>query len=171
MNGELIVLRLVHILGGVFWVGSALFTSIFLIPALAGVGPAAGQVMAGLQGRRLFTVLPVVAVLTILSGLRLMQLTSGGFSAVYFEQTAGQAYTASAVAATLAFILSIVVARPAAVRSARIAAQMATSDPSTRPELVRELEGLRRRGAVSSAIAVTLLVLGAAGMAIARYLR
>jgi hypothetical protein len=90
---------------------------------------------------------------------------------VYFEQAAGQAYTASAVAATLAFILSIVVARPAAVRSARIAGQMATTDPSARPALERELAGLRRRGAVSSAIAVTLLVLGAAGMAVARYLR
>ena len=35
MQGELLVLRLVHVLGGIFWVGSALFMAIFLFPALA----------------------------------------------------------------------------------------------------------------------------------------
>ena len=72
MSTELVVLRLVHILGGIFWLGSGLFTTFFLIPALGRAGPAAaGPVMGALQQRRLFTVLPVVALLTILSGVRL----------------------------------------------------------------------------------------------------
>lgn len=58
MNGELIVLRLVRILCGIFWVGSGLFSSLFLAPALAGSGEAMGPVMAGLQRRGLFTALP-----------------------------------------------------------------------------------------------------------------
>ena len=85
MEAELIVLRLIHVLGGIFWVGSALFTAIYLVPSLAQAGPAAGQVMGALQRRRLFIVLPTVAVLTVLSGIRLMQLTSDGFSAAYFN--------------------------------------------------------------------------------------
>src|SRR5688500_5509174 len=70
MNAELIVLRLIHIVGGVFWVGSALFTAFFLMPTLMQAGPsAAGPVMGGLQQRKLMVWLPVVAVLVMLSGL------------------------------------------------------------------------------------------------------
>jgi hypothetical protein len=65
MHAELITLRLVHILCGIFWVGSGLFTSLFLLPALAGSRSAMGPVMAGLQRRRLFTVLPTVGLLAI----------------------------------------------------------------------------------------------------------
>ena len=41
MIAEILVLRLVHVLGGMFWVGSGLFSTFFLLPALAGAGPAA----------------------------------------------------------------------------------------------------------------------------------
>ena len=171
MNGELLVLRLVHVLGGIFWVGSGIFTSMFLIPALATMGSAAGQVMAGLQRRRLFTVLPVVAVLTILSGLRLMWLTSGGFSAAYFASPRGATFAASGAAAIVAFLLSLLVARPAAVQAAALGQSIASAQHGeARATLESRLVALRRRGEIASAIAVPLLVLGAAGMAIARYL-
>src|SRR5688572_115483 len=105
MNAELLVLRLVHIVGGIFWVGSGLFTSLFLLPALARSGPAAGAVMAGLQRRRLFTALPAVAVLTMLSGLRLMWIVSAGFSASWLASATGGTYAASGAAAIVAFVL------------------------------------------------------------------
>ena len=170
MLHEFIVLRLVHILGGIFWVGSGIFTSFFLIPALAASGSGAGQIMAGLQRRKLFTVLPIVAVLTILSGLRLMWLTSGGFAPAYFASSNGRTYAASGVAAIIAFLLSLLVARPAAIRTASLGASRASApDDAARARIDGQLAALRRRGEVASAIAVTLLILGAAGMAIARY--
>ena len=95
MTGELLVLRLVHIVGGMIWVGTGVFNSFFLMPTLAQAGPAAGQVIAGLQKRRLFTFLPVVALLTILSGVRLMQITSAGFSPAWFASTPGRTYAAA----------------------------------------------------------------------------
>lgn len=172
MIAELIVLRLVHILGGIFWVGSGIFTSVFLVPALASSGATAGQVMGALQQRRLFTVLPIVAVLTILSGLRLMWLVSGGFAPGYFASATGGTFAASGAAAIVAFALSLLVARPAAVRAAGLGAAIAAApDPSTRGRLEHQLASLRRLGAVASTIAVTLLVLGAAGMAVARNLQ
>jgi len=172
MTTELLVLRLVHVLGGIFWVGSGLFTSLFLAPTLAQAGPAAGPVMAGLQKRRLFTVLPLVALLTILSGLRLMWLTSGGFSPAYFASAPGRTYAASGGAAILGFLLSVVVARPAALRLGSLGGTIAaTSDDATRAVLTAELDRVRRRSARASVFAVALVVLAAAGMAIARYLR
>src|SRR5688572_21882948 len=98
MSSEILVLRIVHVLGAIFWLGSGLFTTFFLVPALVRLGPAAaGPVMGALQQGRLFTVLPVVALLTIASGARLLQIVSGGFSSAYFATPTGQTFLWSAV--------------------------------------------------------------------------
>ena len=170
MQAELIVLRLIHVLGGLFWVGTGLFTTLFLVPALTPMGPAAGQVMAGLQARRLYTILPVVGLLTLLSGGRLLWILSDGFSGAYFQTPMGATFALSGVAATLAFVLAMLVSRPAAARAGRLGASLgSTTDEASRAALVAEMGRLRRRSVTASSIAVTLLVLGAAGMAVARY--
>jgi uncharacterized membrane protein len=172
VTAELFVLRLVHILGGMIWVGAGVFNSFFLLPALAQAGPAAGQVLAGLQRRRVFTFLPIVALLTILSGVRLMQLTSGGFSPAWFASPPGRTYAWSGVAAIVGFVVGIVVARPAAIRAASIGATLAaTTDAVARAPLTAKLERLRRTSSIASSISVGLVVLAAAGMAVARYMR
>ena len=166
---EILVLRLVHVLGGTFWVGSALFSGLFLVPALASAGPAAAQVMGGLRQRRLFTVLPVVAVLTILSGLRLMWLTSGGFAPAYFMSPGGGVFAISGGAAVAAFALTLLVSRPTSARAMALGASIDAADESSRAKLMAERERLRKRSAVSAQIGMYLLILGAAGMAVARY--
>jgi len=171
MSAELIVLRLVHILGGTFWLGSGLFTTFFLMPALGRVGPAgAGPVMGALQQRRLFTVLPVVAVLTILSGARLFQIVSAGFAPAYMSSRTGQTFLWSGIAAIVAFLLSLVVARPAALRAGQLGAAMASLPVEQRAVRGAELERLKRRAGLASIVTMVLLIGAAAGMAVARYL-
>lgn len=171
MTAELVVLRLVHVLGGIFWLGSGLFTTFFLIPALGRVGPAAaGPVMGALQQRRLFTILPVVALLTILSGVRLFQIVSAGFAPAYISSRTGQTFLWSGIAAVAAFLLSLVVARPAMVRAGQLGAAMASLPEEQRAGRLAELERLRRRSALASLVAMVLLTGAAAGMAVARYL-
>jgi hypothetical protein len=170
VNAEILVLRVVHVLGGIFWLGSGLFTSLFLMPAFAGSGPGAGAVMAGLQRRRLFTVLPIVAVLTILSGLRLMWIGSGGFSPVYFESGMGRTFAVSGALAIIGFLLSTLVARPAMVRSGQLAASAGAMPAGPERDAINARIGaLQRRGAVSSFAAVSLVTLAGVGMAVARY--
>ncbi len=171
MSTELLVLRLVHILGGIFWLGSGLFTTFFLIPALGRVGPAtAGPVMGALQQRRLFTVLPVVALLTILSGIRLFQIMSAGFSPAYIASRTGQTFLWSGIAAVAAFLLSLLVARPAMVRVGQLSAAMASLPEEQRAGRLAEVERLRRRSGLASVVAMVFLIGAAAGMAVARYL-
>ncbi len=166
---ELIALRLIHILGGIFWVGSGLFTAFFLAPALKTAGPAAaGQVMAGLQKRKLYTALPLAAVLTMLSGLRLMMIVSAG-NAHWFQHASGHMYAISGAMGILAFVLSMIVARPAAVKMGQLG-QAATSDGATREKIADEMQSLQRRMTLSTLAAVVLLILAAAGMSIARYM-
>ena len=171
MSTELLVLRIVHVLGGIFWLGTGLFTTFFLVPALGRLGPqAAGPVMGALQQRRLFTVLPVVALLTIISGARLLHIVSAGFAPAYFSSRTGQTLTWSGIAAVFAFLLSVIVARPAALRSARLSASLPTMPEAERAARSIEVERLRRRISLASTVGIVLLVGAAIGMAVARYL-
>jgi uncharacterized membrane protein len=171
MTVEFLILRFVHVVGGTFWVGSALFTTWFLMPALLGAGPAvAGPVFGQLAERRMMIVMPVVAVLTILSGLRLMMIVSDNFSGAYFATSSGRAFAVAAVAALLAFLLGMLVARPSAMRAGRLSAAIAGAAEAERGALTRQLDAERTRGALASNIAMVLLLIGAGGMALARYL-
>jgi uncharacterized membrane protein len=171
MSAEILVLRLVHVLGGIFWVGSGLFSTFFLVPAIMAAGPAAGPVMGALQQRRLFTILPVVALLTVLSGLRLMWIISGGFRPEYFQTRSGATFAIAAVASIIAFALSVMVARPMAVRGTRLAGEMARApEGQARAAIAAELARIRSRGSVATMAGVVMLVIAASGMAVARYL-
>jgi uncharacterized membrane protein len=170
MKAELLTLRLIHILGGIFWVGSMMFTSFFLVPVIRSSPAVAGEVMAGLQRRRLFTLLPIVALLTIASGLRLLAIASAGFSRDYFSTSAGRTFATSAVAATVAFLLSVLISRPGFVRIGRLGASLATtSDQGAKQRITAEMQLLTRRVAISNGFVVVLLLSAAAGMAVARY--
>jgi uncharacterized membrane protein len=171
MHAELIVLRLVHILSAILWVGSGLFTTFFLVPALMASPAVMGQVVAGLTRRRLFLVLQIAAALTILSGLRLLAIDSAGFSGSYFATGTGRTFAISGLLAFIAAVLSFGVSRPAMVRAGAIAASIAaSSDAAEKARLTSEADRLRRRSTIASTASVSLGILAAAGMSIARYL-
>lgn len=170
MFTELLLLRLLHVLGGIAWVGSALFTTVFLLPALAASGASAAPVMAALRARRLLTFLPTVAILTIGSGLRLLWITSAGLSSAYFATPHGLAFGLAGASAFVAFVLGWLFIRPSAARSAQLGQAIARASDQERAPLLRELERARQRNARWSAIALVMLMIGASGMAVARYL-
>jgi len=169
--GEILVLRLVHVLGGVFWVGAALLNFIYIAPALAAAGPAAaGPVMATLRQRKLFVVLPTVALLTILSGLRLIMITSNGFDARYFQSPVGATFAGAGGLAILAFVLGLALAMPAQKRMAVLGPQIAAAtDDASRSAAQAEMGRLQQRLRVIGPVVTGLLLLAAAGMAVARY--
>jgi len=170
MYDEILILRLIHILGGIMWVGSGIYTTLFLVPALSGSPAVMGQVMAGLQRRRIFLVLQIVAGLTILSGLRLLWIDSAGFSDSYLSTGTGRTFSIGAGAAIIAAVLSFGVSRPAMVRAGAIAASLpASADAGERERLTAQIDRLRRRATVASGMAVGLGLLAASSMAVARY--
>ena len=74
----MLVLRFSHVFFGALWVGMMAFQTFFLMPALAEVGPESGKFMAALMRRRLPVILPIVALITLVSGFWLFQRLSGG---------------------------------------------------------------------------------------------
>jgi hypothetical protein len=168
---EILILRLFHVVGGILWAGSAIFNGALLLPALSGAGPAAGPVVAGLRKRGLFVFLPTVAVLTILSGIRLMWITSAGFSAAYFATPRGATYAGAGAAAVVAFVLGMALSRPTGQKMGMLMEQITrTTDQAARTSLTEELATLQRRNATTNTLVVGLIALSAVGMAVARYL-
>ncbi|MGH8622284.1 MAG: hypothetical protein ACRET3_09115, partial [Burkholderiales bacterium] len=85
----MIALRLVHVVLGMFWAGTLIFVATFLNPAVRAAGPEGAPVMQRLQERGLLSVMPVVAALTILSGLALYWRLSGGLEPVWVRSRMG----------------------------------------------------------------------------------
>jgi len=167
---ELIVLRVIHVVGGVFWVGTMLFNAFFLGPAMAMSGPAAGPVAMGLQKRHLFTAMPVTAILTILAGLRLLMITSSRFSGEFFRSPMGMTFSASGALAIIAFIYGMAVTRPSMAKVAALGQQAATADGPTREKLGAEIRAAQDRARQSTVAVAVMLAITAIGMSIARYI-
>lgn len=171
MTTLILILRLVHLFAGIFWVGTAMFTSFFLAPALATVGPAAGSVMAALERKRLMTALPTSALAAMGSGLWLFWLDAVGTPQMYVRTHVGGAFAVGGVLAILAFLLSMTVSRPSFLAVGRLSASLAAASTSTeRDALTARLNLLRERGARSSKWAVAMLLGAVFCMAVARYL-
>ena len=171
MRAEFLVLRLVHIIFGIVWVGSGVFAAFFLIPALANNRQLMAPVMEGLQRRRLFIIVPTAGLLTILAGVRLLWIDSAGFADSYMQTGPGRTFSIGGTAAIIALLLQVFVSRPAGVKLGAIAAQLGAS-PSTpdRDRLNAEAERLRRRNGMATVGAVLFGLLAASAMAVARYM-
>lgn len=165
----MVALRIIHIGGGVFWVGSILFLAFYLAPAIGRAGPDGGRVMQELQKGRIMQVLPVVALLTILSGAWLFWIMSAGLSPRFFRSGYGIALTVGAVATIVAYVIGLAVMRPAQLRMGALAPRMAEAPEDERARLGAEMARLRSRSGRASRVIAGLLILAVVTMAVARY--
>ena len=170
MDLLVVVLRLVHVSSGVLWVGFAVFTGLLLVPALGEVGPDGGKVVAALQRRGLMTIMPLLAVATVVSGLWLYGRDSAGFQPSFMASSVGMTFALGGAAALVAFALGIALVRPAIARAAALQQEMAAvKTPQEREQLGAEIQRLRARADATGRVVALLLLVTAAAMAIARY--
>src|SRR5258706_4282467 len=137
MNWLMIVLRLVHIGGGAMWVGMMAFVTFYLTPALNEVGPDAGKVMQALQKQKIMIVMPVLALLTIISGLWMMSRLYAGPSD-FAASRMGMALNVGALSAIIPFLIGIIFMRPLMEKS------MKTTDTAKTQKLRARSASLRR---------------------------
>jgi hypothetical protein len=171
MDTYMVVLRIVHILAGVFWVGAAFTTILFLQPTAREVGPAAGPFMAYLAGKkRLIDWVLRAAGLTILAGLLMYWRVSGGLDGDWITSAQGLALTIGALCGIGAFSLGLSVVRPSIMATLSIGAEVGASGGPPTPEQAAKLQELQTRGKAVGQIIVPLLVIAVSGMAAWRYL-
>jgi uncharacterized membrane protein len=165
-----IFLRLLHIVGGIFWVGATIFTAAFLLPALREAGPDGAKVMEGVARRKFMEIMPVVAILTMLSGLWMLYRASAGFHGSFFATRPGMGYSTGAALSIIAFAIGLIVVRPSMIKATELAKSAAHASPEEKGRIMGAAGALRGRASKAGTIVATLLVLSACAMAIARYL-
>ncbi len=169
MGFDLALARIVHVLGGVIWVGSMFFMSVFLIPSVTEVGPDGAKVMAAMAKRKWMIVVPVIALLTMLSGIWLFWRASMGFNEAYMSSGPGRTYSLGGAMAILGFIIGITVTRPAMMKMGRLTASLANASPAERETIMNELQKTRIRGERAGKVIAYLLIGTVTLMALGRY--
>lgn len=161
------LLRLVHVLGGAFWLGCAVTLGFFVNPALlTGDVVSAQRVKHVMVRAKLGVILPVAVILAIVSGLWLYRID---FPHMRMDTITPRAidYSLGAFLAIVAFIVGVSVNMPTGSKIAVLADAIGPAAPTT--EQSAELVRLSRKLLISSR-ATAVLTLGAgAFMALARY--
>jgi hypothetical protein len=163
-----VILRLFHILGGVLWVGGAVFTAFFVAPAIGDAGPEGGKVMVAMQKRGLMMWLPIFAFATLIAGFWLY-FRNAGLTPNYMSTRVGMTFGTGGALALIAFLFGMTVARPSMEKAATLAASLATAPEPQRAGIMAEVQRLRLRGASMASFVAWVLLAAAAAMAVARY--
>jgi uncharacterized membrane protein len=175
MNTSLMaLLRLIHILAGIFWVGAIILLAGFVVPAIRAVGPSGGQVMLQLmQQRRLQFWINISMTLAILAGLALFAFDSRAGGGGFGRSRMGITLSIGALLAIAAAGVDGAVGRPTGKKLGALAQRLQEAQRSGGPppaDLVAEAAPLQAKMSRALVIMSWLLVLSASTMAIARYL-
>jgi len=141
----LIVLRLVHVVFGVFWAGAIFFLVSFVLPAARSAGPAGGPYMRRLAQSSFVNALAGSAVLTVLSGFWLMWIVSGNLSPAWMGSPQGIALSIGGLAATVGLGIGLSVSRPAGKRMGVLAAAIDAAGGQPTEAQAAEVPALQAR--------------------------
>lgn len=170
----IIVFRVVHILAGVLWVGSAFLVTAFIEPTASALGPAAGPFM-----QHMIEKLKISKIITALAGLTLL----GGFLLywhdfhVYYDGTLGAflthrlgtILTIGMVSALIGFFGGLFGIKPAAERLGALGKEIAAGGGPPSPERAAEMKQVVERMRFFGRFDLAFLIFAVLCMATARY--
>lgn len=170
MDWYMLVLRLLHIPAGAFWVGSSLALVWFVGPAVGAVGPEGGKVLRQLVLRtRWIAVVASAAGLTNLSGLLMYWRDSGGLRLEWIQTGMGIMLTIGGIAGLLAGYFGVNVGRTSQ-KIAELGERIGQAGGPPSPEDGAELGQLQERMQSLGSTTAILLVIAVLAMASARYI-
>jgi uncharacterized membrane protein len=167
MNALMIVLRLIHIIGGVFWVGTALLFSFFIIPSIRATSEVEQKFWGLLIKTHLGEVHGISAILTVLAGASLYWIDSGGFTSAWTRSGAGLGFGIGGIFGFLGVISGILNAIP--LRTLAETAAQIQENPT--PEQIDKIQAAQKRLGVIGRIDGAILIIALICMATARYWR
>jgi uncharacterized membrane protein len=163
------VWRAIHILLGVLWVGAIFMIAVFVGPAIADAGPDGAKVMGALVKRRVLTIVPTFAAITIVSGFWLYGRDSSGMQGPWVHSRMGMMLGTGAVLSLVAFVIGLTVMRPSTLRVVALGQSLAQLPEAERPAVMAQIQRLRGRAATAGRVVAVLLMLAVLTMAVARY--
>jgi uncharacterized membrane protein len=170
MDSLMIILRFIHILSGIFWVGTAFFFVLFFEPTIEAAGPEGGTIMGRLTLTRFPIVMAASSILTVAAGFLMYLIDSGGFQMNWISSPSGVIMTIGSVAGILAFLLGLTVQMPTSTRMAALQKEIQSAGGTPSPSQKEEMHVLQEKISNASRWGAVLLVIAVLGMAIAREL-
>ena len=170
MDYYVIVLRIIHVLAGVFWAGGAFALVGFVSPAAAQAGPAGGQFMGRLVlGTRWVLAVSAAAGLAVLTGVLLYWRASGGLRPEWLSSGPGIGFTIGGLAAVTAMFIGVQVGSGSR-QLAELGKRIGSAGGPPSPEDVARLGAMQARMQSLGTVTAVLLVITLLGMSSARYL-
>jgi uncharacterized membrane protein len=164
----IIILRIIHVVAGTFWVGGAVTTAFFFLPTVKATGPIGGQFAGALiQRTHLPEWLTAAGGLSVLSGLLLYwnfyaDLPWGGFDPQTVIGVGGLLALAS-------LLVAIFFSRPTAARLGAVGKAIQAQGTPPTSDQAAESGALLSRLTNLAMINAVLVVVAAVCMAIGRY--
>ena len=166
----ILVLRVIHIFCGVFWVGFAFFNIAFLQPTVRATGPEGQKTMQYLtQKTRLLSTVYATATLTMLSGLVLYWIILGFRLSAVVASGYGLVLTIGSISGLIAWVFAVVVIRGIFSKMQTIGQQIQAQGGPPTPEQAGQMQALVARLGKVGKIATVFLIITLLGMAIAQY--
>jgi hypothetical protein len=167
---DFVVLRLIHVLGGAFWLGAAVTLFVFLQPTARATAPEGQRFMLHLlRNRRFSEVVLGVALLTGAAGAILFWRDTNGLDLQLMLQPEHLGFTVGGVSGGIALLGFVFVGYPAGRRliaiGSRLEAERRPPDEDEQRILATAQHLLNRTGVT----VLVFLVVAAAAMATARY--
>lgn len=166
-----IVLRIVHIVSGVLWVGGAALFFFYIEPTLNALGADAEKFMDELVKRRKVPLYFMTAsTLVVLSGGILYWRDSNGLQSSWVTSPSGLAFTVGGLAALIAWIGGNLLIPRTIAHLGAVTAEMKVGGGPPSGELMARLHAVQERLRTIGLIDLVLLAIAVVAMASARYL-
>ena len=165
--------RVLHVVMAAVWIGSTVFVSTLLVPAIEASGPSGGQVMMRISKRGINAYMGVLGGTTALTGLYLLWRFLGGFAGEFGAiewSHAAIAFTVGGVSGILAGVIGGSIVARSADRAADLTRQASgMTDGAAKAALLQRVPPLRHRMKIGSRAVVALQMLALVLMAIGHY--
>jgi uncharacterized membrane protein len=165
----ILILRILHIGGGIMWVGSAALYLLLILPA-AQSARSAGQKFLQTFGPKFGALMGIVTTVTVLSGALLYaRFFTGGISFIW-TTGAGAAFTVGALAALGSYVMGAGYFGRMQAKIEKLGAEMESAQSAPNPVQVQEMSRLQSSLMQAYRVDIVLLVVAMLAMAVARYL-
>ena len=167
----LIILRLFHIVAGVFWAGATIYLAWFILPAVKACGPEGGRFMQQLGNtNKLPVVMTITSILNVLSGILLLWNLSGGMQTTFLFSKHGLILLSGGTLAILAFMEGFFVTRPTVLQMNKFSQTIVMSGKPPSDEQMLQLLRFRKKIGTATNMAAYLLLLSVVAMSLIRYM-
>lgn len=168
----MLLLRLLHIVTGALWVGSAFLFAGFIGPSAAEVAPTAGPLLhAAVKKRKVAKVITGLGVISVLAGWTMWIRNMNLYDSIgdWVSTDFGLVLTVGGVLATVAFFLGAIGVGHNVERLVDLGDEVAASGTPPSPEQQSQMERLGGQIETAGKVELALLLLAVAAMATARY--